>query len=101
MLEDAAPRQSIAAIVASHPNPCAKVKGMKIRKENGKKMHEPCSATQFILKPIAHIEPDDFTDYVDERCQVSSAASWTFSQPFAISPWRLGASISSSTRWMA
>lgn len=76
MLEDAGlPRQSIAEIVANHPNPCDKVKAMKIRKENGKKMHEPCSATQFILKPIAHIEPDDFTDYVDERCQVTSAAT--------------------------
>jgi integrase len=77
MLEDAGlPRQSIAEIVASHPNPCDKVKEMKIRKENGKKMRsEPCSATQFILKPIAHIEPDDFTDYVNERCQVVSAAT--------------------------
>lgn len=76
MLEDAGlPRQSIAEIVASHPNPCSKVKEMKIRKESGKKMHEPCSATQFILKPIAHIEPEDFTDYVDERCQVTSAAT--------------------------
>jgi len=76
MLEDAGlPRQSIAEIVASHPNPCDKVKGMKIRKESGKKMHEPCSATQFILKPLAHIEPDDFTEYVDERCQEASAAT--------------------------
>lgn len=76
MLEDAGlPRQSIAEIVASHPNPCDKVKGMKIRKENGKKMHEPCSATQFILKPIAHVEPDDFTEYVDERCQAASQAT--------------------------
>ena len=55
MLEDAGlPRQSIAEIVSSHPNPCDKVKGMKIRKENGKKMHEPCSATQFILKPVSY-----------------------------------------------
>lgn len=77
MLEEAGvPRQSIALIVASHPNPCDKVKEMKIRKETGKKMRpEPCSATQFILKPIAHIEPDDFTDYVDERCQVASPAT--------------------------
>ncbi|XLZ72871.1 site-specific integrase [Massilia sp. SR12] len=76
MLEDAGlPRQSIAEIVASHPNPCDKVKGMKIRKETGKKMHEPCSATQFILKPIAHIEPDDFSDYVDERCQAASQST--------------------------
>lgn len=76
MLEDAGlPRQSIAEIIASHPNPCDKVKEMKIRKATGKKMHEPCSATQFILKPIAHIVPDDFTEYVDERCQAAFEAT--------------------------
>jgi integrase len=76
MLEEAGvPRQSIAEIVVNHPNPCAKVKEMKIRQANGKKMHEPCSATQFILKPIAHIVPEDFTDYVDERCQAVSSAT--------------------------
>ncbi|MDN2699159.1 site-specific integrase [Janthinobacterium sp. SUN073] len=77
MLEDAGlQRQSIAEIVASHPNPCAKVKAMKIRKETGKKMRPAaCSATRFILKPFAQIVPDDLTEYVDERCQAVSKST--------------------------
>lgn len=77
MLEDAGlQRQSIAEIVASHPNPCAKVKAMRIRKETGKKMRSAvCAATRFILKPFAQIVPDDFTEYVDERCQAVSAST--------------------------
>ncbi|OEZ83342.1 phage integrase family protein [Janthinobacterium sp. HH104] len=77
MLEDAGlQRQSIAEIVASHPNPCAKVKAMRIRKEIGKKMRPAaCSATRFILKPFAQIVPDDLTEYVDERCQTVSEST--------------------------
>lgn len=70
MLEDAGlPRQSIAAIVAAHINPCPKVRNMKIRKETGVKMRtSPYSATRFIRKPIAQISADDFNTYCDERC---------------------------------
>lgn len=77
MLEDAGlQRQSIMEIVASHPNPCAKVKAAKIRKETGKKMRSAsCSATRFILKPFAQIVPDDLTEYVDERLQTVSAST--------------------------
>lgn len=77
MLEDAGlQRQSITEIVASHPNPCAKVKAMKIRKETGKKMRSAlCSATRFILKPFAQIVPDDLTKYVDERRHAVSAST--------------------------
>ena len=77
MLEDAGlQRQSIMEIIASHPNPCAKVKAMKIRKETGKKMRSTlCSATRFILKPFAQIVPDDLTEYVDERRQAVSAST--------------------------
>ncbi len=77
MLEDVGlQRQSIIEIVASHPNPCAKVKAMKIRKETGRKMRSAlCSATRFILKPFAQIVPDDLTEYVDERRQAVSAST--------------------------
>lgn len=77
MLEDAGlQRQSITEIVTNHPNVCAKVKAMKIRKESGKKMRSAtCSATRFILKPFAQIVPDDLTEYVDERRQAVSAST--------------------------
>lgn len=77
MLEDAGlVRQSIAEIVAKHPNPCAKVKVMKIRRKTGKQMRAAaCSAARFILKPFAQIVPDDLTEYVDERCQEVSAST--------------------------
>ena len=77
MLEDAGlPRQSIAEIVASHPNPSDKVKNMKIRTETGKQVRAgACSATRFILKPFAQIVPEDITEYVDERCQVVAGST--------------------------
>ena len=75
MLEDAGlPRQSIASIVAAHPNPCDEVRAMRIRKETGTKARaSACSATRFILKPFAAIVPEDFNHYIDERCQDVSA----------------------------
>mgnify|MGYP001604868224 CR=1 FL=1 len=77
MLEDAGlPRQSVAEIVAKHKNPCDKVKNMKSRKENGTRVRAAaCSATKFILKPFAALAPEDFDEYVDERCQDVAAAT--------------------------
>jgi len=71
MLEDAGlPRQSVATIVATHPNPCGKVKNMKVRKETGARVRASASsATRFILEPFATLLPTHFNRYVDERCQ--------------------------------
>ncbi len=75
-LEDAGlPRQDLAAIVAAHPNLHPKVAGMKIRKSTGKRVGQTSEATKFIRKAFSAIVPDDFTDYIDERCQVVEPAT--------------------------
>ncbi|PLK49850.1 site-specific integrase [Uliginosibacterium sp. TH139] len=76
ILEDAGyPRQDIVQIVAEHPNPCAKVKTMTFRKPNGKRMGEPAETSKFIRKGFATILPEDFEDYIDERCQSVEGAT--------------------------
>lgn len=76
MLEDAGlPRQDIAQIVADHSNPHPKVKAMKIRQSTGTRTGEPSDASKFIRKGFAAITPDDFTDYIDERCQAVAPAT--------------------------
>lgn len=76
LLEDAGlPREDLAAIVATHPNPHPKVASMKIRKATGTRVGQPSETGKFIRKPFAAIVPDDFTDYIDERCQVVAPAT--------------------------
>lgn len=76
LLEDAGlERQDLAAIVATHPNPHPKVAGKRVRKATGACVREPSEAAKFIRKPFAEIVPDDFTDYIDERCQDVSPAT--------------------------
>lgn len=71
MLEDAGlPRQDIAQIVVDHQNPHSKVKTMKIRKPTGVRVSNPSNPSKFIRKGFAAITPDDFVDYIDERCQL-------------------------------
>jgi integrase len=69
-LEDAGlERQDLAAIVVAHPNPHPKVASMRVRKPTGTCVREPSDAAKFIRKAFADIVPEDFTDYIDERCQ--------------------------------
>lgn len=76
LLEDAGlPRQDLAVILAAHPNPHPKVAGMKIRKPTGARMGQASESGKFILKGFAEIVPDDFTDYIDERCQAVAPAT--------------------------
>ncbi|MDN2716867.1 site-specific integrase [Janthinobacterium sp. SUN120] len=76
LLEDAGlPREDLAAIVAEHPNPHPKVASMKMRKSTGTRVGQPSEAGKFIRKPFAAVVPDDFTDYIDERCQVVAPAT--------------------------
>lgn len=76
LLEDAGlPRENLAAIVTVHPNPHPKVAGMKMRKSTGTRVGQPSEAGKFIRKPFAAVVPDDFTDYIDERCQVVAPAT--------------------------
>lgn len=76
LLEDAGlPREDLAAIVIAHPNPHPKVASMKMRKATGTRVGQPSETGKFIRKPFAAVVPDDFTDYIDERCQVVAPAT--------------------------
>lgn len=76
LLEDAGlPREDLATIVAAHPNPHSKVASMKMRKATGTRVGQPSETGKFIRKPFATVVPDDFTDYIDERCQVVAPAT--------------------------
>ena len=76
LLEDAGlERQDLTPIVAAHPNPHPKVAGMKIRKPTGTRVGQCLETSNFIRKPFAQIVPDDFKDYIDERCQEVSPAT--------------------------
>jgi integrase len=76
MLEDAGlPRLDLNDILAKHPNPHKNFVGKAMRKPTGKRMSQPSEVTRFIRKPFAAIVPDDFTDYIDERCQVVEPAT--------------------------
>ncbi|MFM0029724.1 site-specific integrase [Paraburkholderia madseniana] len=69
-LEDAGlQRQDLAGIVASHPNPHPAVARAKLRKPTGARMGQSSETSKFIRKSFAEIVPDDFTDFIDERCQ--------------------------------
>lgn len=75
-LQDAGlPRQDLAKIVAAHPNPEPKVAGMKIRNPTGIHVGQSSETSKFIRKAFASVVPDDFTDYIDERCQVVEPAT--------------------------
>ncbi|WP_345811821.1 site-specific integrase [Paraburkholderia sp. PREW-6R] len=70
LLEDAGlERQDLAEIVARHPNVHPKVAAMKLRKPTGARMGQTSEASKFIRRSFAELVPDDFKDYIDERCQ--------------------------------
>ena len=76
ILEDAGlPRVDVAAAYEAHKNPHPSLAGKKFRKPTGKKMREASVASRFILKSFAELEPTDFNDYIDDRCQSVAAAT--------------------------
>jgi len=73
-LEDAGlPCQDIAAIHKAHPNPYDR--DLHIPRPSNRRMSLPCDAVAFIRKPFSNVEPDDFSDFVDERAQVAEPAT--------------------------
>lgn len=70
MLEDAGlQRQDLAQIITDHKNPHPK-NLQTLRKASGHRMGQPSPTSKFIRKPFGSIVPDDFSDYIDERCQL-------------------------------
>lgn len=76
VLEDAGlPREDMAAILAAHANPHPSLKGKQMRKPTGARMRDPSETSRFVRKSFADVMPDDFMDYIDERCQVVEAST--------------------------
>jgi len=67
------PRVDIAQAYADHKNPHPSLAGKTFRKPSGKSVREPSPASCFIRKPFADVVPEDFNDYIDERCQSVAA----------------------------
>lgn len=76
MLADAGlPRLDIGEVLAQHKNPHPSLASKALRKPSGKGMRLPAPATCFIRKPFADIVPEDFNDYIDDRCQSVAPAT--------------------------
>lgn len=69
------PRVDIEQAYREHPNPHPVHEGKVFRKHSGKSVRQAAPATCFIRKPFADIVPDDFSDYIDDRCQSVEAAT--------------------------
>ncbi|PHV48369.1 integrase [Janthinobacterium sp. BJB301] len=79
LLSDAGlPRVDIAQAYADHKNPHPSLAGKAFRKPSGRKMRVPSPASCFIRKPFADIVPDDFNDYIDDRCMSVETRSLTW-----------------------
>jgi len=69
------PRVDIAKAYADHKNRHPSLAKMKFRKPTGRRMRTPSLASCFIRKPFADIMPEDFNDYIDDRCQSVSPST--------------------------
>jgi len=76
LLEDAGlPRQDLSEILAKHKSPHPKLASKRLGKPTGRRVSQPSEYVAFILKPFAALVPDDFSDYIDERCQAVAAST--------------------------
>ena len=69
------PKVDIAEAYAEHNNPHPSLAGKTFRRPTGKTMRTPSPASCFIRKPFADLLPDDFNDYIDDRCQSVAPAT--------------------------
>lgn len=74
LLADAGvPRVDVAQAYADHKNPHPSLASKAFRKPSGKGMRKSSPASCFIRKPFADLVPEDFNDYIDDRCQAVEA----------------------------
>lgn len=66
-------RVDLGEAYAAHKNPHPSLAGKTFRNPSGKRVRTPSPASCFIRKPFADVVPDDFNDYIDERCQAVAA----------------------------
>ncbi len=76
ILEDAGlPRVDIAQAYADHRNPHPGLATKTFRKASGRSNRTASVASCFIRKSFAELMPEDFNDYIDDRCQSVAASS--------------------------
>jgi len=74
LLADAGvPRVDVAQAYADHKNPHPSLAGKAFRKPSGKSMRKSSPASCFIRTRFADLVPEDFNDYIDDRCQAVEA----------------------------
>lgn len=66
-------RVDIAQAYADHKNPHPSLATKNFRKRSGKRVRTPSATSCFIRKPFADLMPEDFNDYIDDRCQSVTA----------------------------
>lgn len=76
ILEDAGlERVDIAQAYADHKNPHPSHAGRKFAKPSGKGIRTPSVASCFVRKAFGAMMPEDFNEYIDDRCQSVAASS--------------------------
>lgn len=68
-------RVDVAQAYADHTNPHPSLATKKFAKPTGKGIRTPTVTAKFIRLPFADLMPDDFNDYIDDRCQSVAASS--------------------------
>lgn len=69
------PRVGLADAYAEHKAPHPSLAAKTFRRASGKQVRSPSSTACFIRKPFADLVPEDFNDYIDERCQSVAAST--------------------------
>ncbi|MDR3367993.1 site-specific integrase [Rhodoferax sp.] len=76
ILEDAGlARVDIAKAYADHKNPHPSHASKKFAKPSGKGIRTPSVTSCFVRKSFGALMPEDFNEYIDDRCQAVAASS--------------------------
>jgi len=76
ILEDAGlARVDIAKAYADHKNPHPSHANKRFAKPSGKGIRTPSVTACFVRKPFGALMPEDFNEYIDDRCQAVAASS--------------------------
>lgn len=68
-------RVDMAQAYAEHKNPHASLAGKVFRKPSGKQVRTRSEASCFVHKRFSDVVPEDFNDYIDDRCQTVQAST--------------------------
>lgn len=68
-------RVDIAQAYAEHKNPHPDHADKVFRRPSGRTVRKPSPASCFVRKPFADVVPEDFNDYIDDRCQAVEAST--------------------------